>query len=106
MCVNCLSQSEAVVAQSALVAMLVREPIHHLLAELGVVDAPSYVARDAHTVSFLRSLDLDADAVLGAPAVAAADSWVAAGRPRKTRARAWASARRLDDLALARITTP
>jgi hypothetical protein len=94
MCVNCLSQAETLVAQTALVAAVVREPAHRFLAEIGLVDAPCAVARDAHTVSFLRSLDLDATEVLGADLVAAADAWVAAGQPRaaRSRARAFASA--------------
>jgi hypothetical protein len=88
MCVNCLTQAETVAAHVALGVAVLREPAHRVLAELGVVEAPLRVARDAHTVSFLRALDLDADDVLGADVVAAADRWVAAGQPRPARARA------------------
>ena len=92
MCVNCLSRSETVVAQAALAVALLREPAHRLLADLGLVDAPLPVARDAHTTSFLRALDLDPVEVLGAEVVTAADAWVAAGQPRPSRSRALADA--------------
>ena len=92
MCVNCLSNAEAAVAQAALVAAIVREPAHRLAAQYGLVQAPSPVARDARTVAFLRSLDLEAEPVLGAAAVAAADAWVAAGQRRASSSRALASA--------------
>lgn len=95
MCVNCISHSEQVVAQAAWAVALFRDPAHRFLADLGLVDAPLPVARDARTVSFLRALDLDADDVLGTDMVAAADAWVAAGQPRpsRSRMRALASAR-------------
>jgi hypothetical protein len=88
MCVNCLSQSEVVATHLALGVAVLREPAHRLLADLGLVDPPLPVARDANTVAFLRALDLDAGEVLGADVVAAADRWVAAGQPRPARARA------------------
>lgn len=90
MCVNCLSQAETVAAHVVLAGAVLKEPAHRLLAELGLADPPLRVARDAHTVAFLRSLDLDADAVLGAEVVTAADRWVAAGQPREARSRALA----------------
>ena len=91
MCVNCLCHTEKLVAELAFVAAVVHEPAHRLLADLGLVNEPLAVARDARTVSFLRSLDLDPAGVLGVEMVAAADRWVAAGQPRSTaRARAWA----------------
>jgi hypothetical protein len=92
MCVNCLSQAETLAAHTALAVAVLKEPAHRLLAELGVVDDPMAVARDAHTVSFLRSLDLDAEEVLGREVVATADQWVAAGQPRPARSRLLARA--------------
>ena len=92
MCVNCLSQSEAVVAQAALFAAVVREPVHRVLGDLGLVDAPLPIARDANTVAFLRSLELDAADVLGAEVVRSADAWIAAGQPRPARSRSFALA--------------
>jgi hypothetical protein len=85
MCVNCLTQAEIVAAHAGLATAVLREPAHRLLADLGVVDAPSPVARDARTVAFLRSLDLDAGEVLGDEVVSRADRWVLAGQPRPVR---------------------
>lgn len=76
MCVNCLSNTEVHVAQAVLVAAAVKAPVHRLLAAAGLVEAPSLARRDARTVGFLRNLDLDPVAVLGASAVARADRWV------------------------------
>lgn len=97
MCVNCLSQAEVVAANVAVTAAVLKAPAHRFLADLGLVDPPNEVARDARTVAFLRRLDLDPVAILGAEAVTAADTWAAeaaagaAGQER--RARAAASAR-------------
>jgi hypothetical protein len=76
MCVNCLSHSEVVVAHVALAGALLKEPAHRGLAALGVVAHPDPVGRDAHTIAFLRGLDLDPVEVLGAEAVARAEGWV------------------------------
>jgi hypothetical protein len=102
MCVNCLTQAEVVAAHAALATAVLREPVHRVLGDLGVVDAPLPVARDARTVSFLRALDLDPDDVLGTDAVAAADRWVTAGQARPARSRALA---RVSDLPIGSQST-
>lgn len=75
MCLNCLSTVEHQISCAALVGAIVREPVHRALAAAGLVPHPDPVGRDRRTVAFLRSLDLDPVAVLGAPVVAAADAW-------------------------------
>jgi hypothetical protein len=75
MCINCLSTAEHQAACAILVAAIVREPAHRALATLGVVPHPDPVGRDRRTVAFLRGLELDPVAVLGAEVVAAADAW-------------------------------
>jgi hypothetical protein len=85
MCVSCVSTSEQVVAQAALAVAVLRGPLHRRLAAAGVVAPPDPVGRDARTVGFLRALDLDPVAVLGAQVVEQADAWVAPAR----QARAW-----------------
>jgi hypothetical protein len=77
MCANCLSQSEVLVANVAVTAALLKGPTHRVLADLGLVAPPDPVARDVHTVAFLRAIDLDPVPVLGADAVAGADARVA-----------------------------
>jgi hypothetical protein len=62
-----------------LAAALVNMPARRFLADLGVVGAPDRVARDAHTVRFLRQLDLDPREILGADVVAAVDARTSAG---------------------------
>jgi hypothetical protein len=86
MCVNCLSNAEFVAAKIALAAVVLKNPVHQALADLGVVAPPCIEMRDAHIVGFLRSLDLDAGEVLGADVVARADEWVASGAQRPARA--------------------
>jgi hypothetical protein len=78
MCVNCLTQTDAIAANALVTAALLKGPTHRVLADLGVVAPPDPVARDVRTVAFLRTLDLDPEAVLGAEAVAGADARVAA----------------------------
>jgi hypothetical protein len=78
MCANCLSSAEVAVGQVALVAAMLKDPVHRMLASAGVVAPTDPVKRDVRTVAFLRSLDLDPVDVLGAEAVAAADAWVPA----------------------------
>ena len=75
MCMNCLSTAEATVAGAGFVTYVVKPPLHRALAKLGLVNEPDPVAHDVTTVAFLRSLDLDPVAVLGADAVAAAAAW-------------------------------
>lgn len=75
MCVNCVSNGEAVVASLALSAAVLKRPVHDALARHGLVPERDPVGRDARTVAFLRSLDLDPVEILGAEVVAAADAW-------------------------------
>lgn len=84
MCANCWNQAEVVAGHLLVAAAVARKPTHRLLADLGVVDPPDPVARDARTVAFLRKLELDPVEILGAEAVEAADAWVPA--PRRQRA--------------------
>lgn len=76
MCMSCLSNAEAHVAQAVLVAAAVKAPMHRVLASAGLVQPPSPVRRDARTVAFLRELTLDPIEVLGHAAVVAADRYV------------------------------
>ena len=78
MCANCLSSAEVAAGHVALAAAVLKAPAHRFLADLGLVDAPDPVRRDVRTVTFLRGLDLDPVAVLGADVVADADAWVPA----------------------------
>lgn len=80
MCANCFNQAEVVAGHLLVAAAVARKPAHRVLADLGVVDPPDPVARDARTVAFLRQLDLDPVGILGAEAVEAADAWVPAPR--------------------------
>jgi hypothetical protein len=92
MCANCLSQAEVVAGQVALAAAVLKQPAHRLLAELGLVVPPDPVARDVRTVAFLRGLDLEPVAILGADLVDRADAWVPSPATQEPRARAAASA--------------
>ena len=76
MCANCLNTAEVVAGHVGLAAAVLREPVHNLLASAGLVAPVDPVRRDARTVAFLRSLDLDPVEILGSAAVAAADAWV------------------------------
>lgn len=75
-CTNCLSTAETYAAQAALVVAIVKDPFRRALADAGLIAPVDLVGRDARTVTFLRSLDLDPVEILGAEAVAAADQWV------------------------------
>jgi hypothetical protein len=94
MCVNCLSNSEVIVANVAVTAALLKGPAHRVLADLGLVEPFDPVARDVHTVTFLRAIALDPVPVLGADAVADADARAAADRVRQPAPRVWPWARR------------
>jgi hypothetical protein len=85
MCVNCVSNSEAVVAQVALVASALKMPIHRRLAAAGLVDPFDFARRDLRTVEFLRSLDLDPVGILGEDVVERAESWVPQAQVRRRR---------------------
>jgi hypothetical protein len=75
MCANCLSQAEVVAGHVALAAAVLKAPAHRFLADIGLVAPPDPVARDARTVAFLRGLELDPVAILGAEVVARAERW-------------------------------
>jgi hypothetical protein len=75
MCASCVSSTEVIAGQAALAFAVLREPVHRLLADAGVVAPIDPVKRDVRTVAFLRSLDLDPVDILGAGTVAAADAW-------------------------------
>jgi hypothetical protein len=87
MCVNCVSNGEAVAASLALVAAVLKNPVHDTLARAGLVAERDPVARDAHTVAFLRDLALDPVEILGAEVVAAADAWAPRAQPPPLRTR-------------------
>ena len=72
---NCGSSTEVVVGQLGLAAAVLKDPVHRLLADAGLVPPIDPVKRDVRTVSFLRSLDLDPVEILGAEVVTAADAW-------------------------------
>ena len=91
-----MSNTEFAVANAALIAAALKGPVHRALASVGLATEPLAVARDARTVAFLRALELDPAGSLGAPAVTAADDWVALGGyerledERRARAASWA----------------
>lgn len=76
MCTNCVSTAEVVIGQVGLAFAVLREPVHNLLAEAGLVAPLDLVARDVRTIAFLMALDLDPVEVLGSDVVAAAERWV------------------------------
>ena len=84
MCVNCVSNADAVAANAAIAAALLKKPVHRALAAVGLVDPPDPVRRDLRTVSFLRELELDPVEILGAEVVARADAWVPQPRARRS----------------------
>jgi hypothetical protein len=92
MCLNCMSNAEAALAAAAGMGYVVKAPVHRALAAVGLAPDPDPVAHDVRTVAFLRSLDLDPVAVLGAEVVAAAEAWAPAPQV-PLRARLAASAR-------------
>ena len=80
MCANCFSKLEVVVGQVAAAAVLLKRPTQDFLADLGVVAPYDELGELSHTVSFLRSLDLDAVEILGSDAVDVACTWKTAPR--------------------------
>jgi hypothetical protein len=86
-CVNCISNSEAYVAQAALVVAVFKQPVHRVLAEVGLVAPPDPVKQEVRTVAFLRALDLDPVEILGEAAVTRAECWRPQLRPTFARSR-------------------
>lgn len=84
-CVNCVSNSEAVVAQMAVVVSALKMPIHRALADAGLIEPFDFAKRDLRTVAFLRSLDLDPVAVLGVDVVERAVRWAPQAQVRRRR---------------------
>ena len=91
-----MSNAEFAVANAALIAAALKGPVHRAMASVGLATEPLAVAGDARTIAFLRALELDPVVSLGAPAVTAADDWVALGGyerledERRARAASWA----------------
>jgi hypothetical protein len=75
MCVNCVSNTEFVLASGSLGAYALAQPARNALVALGVLPEPDPLARDVRTVAFLRRLELDPNEVLGEAVVAAVDAW-------------------------------
>ncbi len=61
-----------VAGQCGLAFAILKEPVHRVLADLGVVAPPDPIGRDARTVAFLRRLELDPVEILGEAIVAGA----------------------------------
>lgn len=80
MCANCLSTFDINASKAIVGAMLLKRPAQDLLADLGVVAPYDELGELAHTVLFLRSLDLDAVEILGSDAVEVAATWKTAPR--------------------------
>ncbi len=88
MCANCFSKLDVVVGQVAAAAIVLKRPTQDFLADLGVVAPFDQLGELAHTVSFLRALELDPVAILGADAVDVAATWTTAP-PRRPFALGW-----------------
>jgi hypothetical protein len=73
MCANCVSNMNVVVGGIAATGYVFKDQIHEGLVAAGLMPEPHPLAVDMRTTNFLRSLDLDAAAVLGADVVAAVD---------------------------------
>jgi hypothetical protein len=59
-----------IAGQCGLAFAILKEPVHRVLADFGVVAPSDPIARDARTVAFLRRLDLDPVEILGEAIVA------------------------------------
>ncbi len=75
MCVNCMSNAEAVGVAALTTGYFLKPPVHKLLAKLDLAPDPDPVAHDVRTVAFLAALDLDPIDALGVEAVTAAAAW-------------------------------
>lgn len=87
MCMNCFTNAEFVAANVALAGWVLKAPVHRMLADVGLADAPDPVKIDVRSVGYLRSLDLDPVEVLGQARVDRADEWV----PQPARELRWSS---------------
>ncbi len=73
MCANCITNVDVVGGTLLAAAAAARGSIRQLLAKAGVA-MPTTEQRDFRVVRFLRDLDLDPVAILGAETVARADA--------------------------------
>ena len=90
-----MTNTEFAVANAAFIAAAMKGPVLRALSAVGLATEPLAIGRDAHTIAFLRALELDPEQSLGMHAVAAADDWVARGgyerlHERRARAASWA----------------
>jgi hypothetical protein len=82
MCVNCLSKVDVAAASLGFGIYVLKEPVKEGLRAAGLLPEAHPLAVQMRTVNFLRDLDLDPVAILGAETVAAVD--VAQAFPRQT----------------------
>jgi hypothetical protein len=82
MCANCLSKVDVVAGSVGLAAYLLKEPVKEGLRAAGLLPEAHPLAVEMRTVNFLRDLDLDPVAILGAETVTAVD--IAQAFPRQT----------------------
>jgi hypothetical protein len=80
-----VSTAELIAGQCGLAFAILKEPVHRILADFGVVAAPDPIARDARTVAFLRRLELDPVEILGEAIVAGAEGHVPLTRQTRRR---------------------
>lgn len=73
MCANCITNVDVVGGTLLAAAAAARGSVRQLLASAGVA-MPTTEQRDARVVAFLRDLDLDPVAILGAETVVRADA--------------------------------
>lgn len=91
MCANCVSKADVVVGTIAFGCYVLRGPVKAGLVEMGILPEPHPLAVEMRTVSFLRDLELDPDAILGEEVVEAVDR-ARAWEPKKVYRRGWARA--------------
>ncbi len=82
MCAGCVSKVDVIAGTLGFSAYVLKGPIQEGLVATGLLPEPHPLARDMRTVPFLRELDLDPAAILGADAVEAADRALAFPRQR------------------------
>jgi hypothetical protein len=82
MCANCVSKVDVVAGTAAFAAYLLKEPVKEGLRAAGLLPEAHPLAVQMRTVNFLRDLDLDPVAIVGADTVAVVD--IAQAFPRQT----------------------
>lgn len=73
---GCVTTFDSLAGSLGVVAAVAHRPVRTLLERAELVAPVDLVGRDARTVAFLRSLDLDPVEILGRDVVEAADAWV------------------------------